>query len=120
MERPTPVVKMLPQESAEVKGVGVVDHRLGGVAQPVAMGYPALAQLIIFPAGDGESRVEPPQGTKGIGRERQVAGRGEARLIGVGVVIGKEEGDQELARRRIRVVRQRVYGSPGNGIRRRL
>jgi hypothetical protein len=82
------VVEMLLPESAELQSMRMVDESSRGIDHPVAVVAPAVTELAVFGRSQGEVRVKAAYRMEDLGRQGEVIGGEEGRLVGVGIVVG--------------------------------
>jgi hypothetical protein len=108
----TAVVEVLPKKPHEREVVRVMDDRRGDMRERESVCAPAIAKLLILGGRARNGRPESADGTKEVGRERDVVRREEWLEGAAGAVVFVNELRDMLARGRIRIRGQRVLHTP--------
>src|SRR5215471_10425178 len=106
--------EVLTPEAPEAEMMLVVHHRFRRVGESAARPGPAMTELAVLASGAWEACIEAAPGSEELGRHRQIVRREEGVLAVRGVPAG-EVVDEELGRRRVRILGQRVHGAPSDG-----
>src|SRR5262245_3920116 len=106
--------EVLTPEAPKAEAMLVAHQRFRRVGESTARPGPAMAELAVLASGLQETHIEAAPGSEELGRHHQIARREEGALSVRGVPAG-EVIDEELGRRRVRILRQRVHGTPSDG-----
>src|SRR5215813_14370722 len=104
---------VLTPEAPKAEAMLVAHHRFRRVGESAARPGPAMTELAVLASGPWEARIEAAPGSEELGRHRQIVRREEGVLPMRGVPAG-EVVDEELGRRRVRILWQRVHGAPSD------
>src|SRR5262245_23172471 len=106
--------EVLAPEARKAEAMLVAHHRIRRVGESAARPGPAMTELTVLAGGKREARIEAAPSSEELGRHDQIVRREEGALSMRGVPA-RDVIDEELRRRRVRIVRQRVHGAPSDG-----
>ena len=106
------VVEVLPNKPRERELVRVMDDRGGDMREGESVCDAAIAELLVLGGRAGNGRLESPDGTKQIGRERDVVRREERLARASRAVVFVDEPRDVLDRDRIGILDERVLHAP--------